>query len=221
MFRFIALIMCLSSPVAADIDYSGAVRVIDGDTIDVGDVRVRLHGIDTPEVGQMCVSDRLGTYDCGAFVRDELARRYGGQTASCDEIEVDRYSRSVAKCYVDGQDIGEDLVLDGLARAYRTYSMDYDLAEKSAQVSETGLWSGMMQSPAAFRAQQRATRQAAIAQEVPDVCFIKGNISGSGRIYHMPHNRDYANTRINEAQGERWFCSEDEARSAGWRAARN
>lgn len=97
--------------------------------------------------------------------------------------------------------------------------MDYDLAEKSAQIAETGLWSGIMQSPAAYRAAQRTTSPDVSAPDAS--CIIKGNISNSGRIYHMPHNRDYANTRINEARGERWFCTEAEARAAGWRAARN
>lgn len=51
----------------------------------------------------------------------------------------------------------------------------------------------------------------------PRDCRIKGNISGSGRIYHVPGGRDYARTKIEEAKGERWFCSEEEARAAGWR----
>jgi len=217
MFRILSLLLCLASPAVADID--GVVRVIDGDTLDVGGHRVRIHGIDAPEIGQPCTSDLLGVYDCGVFVRDEVARRYSGQTATCTVIDIDRYGRNVAKCFVNGQDIGEDIVLDGLAVAYRQYSMDYDLAEKSAQISETGLWSDVMQSPAAYRADQRAPIQAA---PVPDGnCIIKGNISGSGQIYHMPHNRDYNNTRINENRGERWFCSEAEAQAAGWRAARN
>ena len=97
--------------------------------------------------------------------------------------------------------------------------MDYDLSEKTAQVLGLGLWAGSMQEPSAYRADQRAPLPDI---EAPDAsCIIKGNISGSGRIYHMPYNRDYANTRINEASGERWFCSEAEARAAGWRAARN
>jgi hypothetical protein len=49
-------------------------------------------------------------------------------------------------------------------------------------------------------------------------CKIKGNISRNGeRIYHVPGMRDYERTRINERAGERWFCTEDEARAAGWR----
>jgi hypothetical protein len=52
-------------------------------------------------------------------------------------------------------------------------------------------------------------------------CNIKGNISYSGgaKIYHMPGQRDYASTIISTSRGERWFCSEDEARAAGWHRA--
>jgi endonuclease YncB( thermonuclease family) len=48
-------------------------------------------------------------------------------------------------------------------------------------------------------------------------CLIKGNISKSGRIYHVPGSAGYDKTRIDVSQGERWFCSEAEARAAGWR----
>jgi hypothetical protein len=52
-------------------------------------------------------------------------------------------------------------------------------------------------------------------------CDIKGNISESGeRIYHLPNNRYYDVTGIDESRGERWFCSEAEARAAGWRPAK-
>lgn len=53
-------------------------------------------------------------------------------------------------------------------------------------------------------------------------CNIKGNISFSGeRIYHMPGQKYYGATKIAPHFGERWFCSETEARKAGWRRARN
>lgn len=206
----------LATPAAAD--FRGPVNVVDGDTLHVGTITVRLHGIDAPEVDQPCTDANGQPWLCGAFVQAQVRDLYQGRTADCVEVDRDRYGRSVAKCSVNGRDIGETIVQNGWAEAYRQYSMDYDLAEKSAQVRGVGLWAGSMQSPAAYRADQRATP----AQDAPaGDCIIKGNISGSGQIYHMPHNRDYANTRINTANGERWFCSEAEAQNAGWRAARN
>lgn len=51
-------------------------------------------------------------------------------------------------------------------------------------------------------------------------CLIKGNISRNGeRIYHVPGQKWYSRTRIDESYGERWFCTEKEAREAGWRKA--
>ena len=57
-----------------------------------------------------------------------------------------------------------------------------------------------------------------VAAAPSPACRIKGNISGSGRIYHVPGSRSYESTVIDESKGERWFCTEDEARAAGWRA---
>ncbi|WDR07570.1 hypothetical protein PSQ90_14990 [Devosia rhodophyticola] len=54
-----------------------------------------------------------------------------------------------------------------------------------------------------------------------DACNIKGNVSTRGeRIYHVPGQRYYNQTRISASHGERWFCSEAEARAAGWRRSR-
>jgi hypothetical protein len=51
-------------------------------------------------------------------------------------------------------------------------------------------------------------------------CRIKGNISESGKIYHVPGSEWYERTQISPAKGERWFCTEVEAKAAGWRASR-
>lgn len=212
MIRFCSLLWCVASPVFADV--SGVIDVVDGDTLRVGSVTVRLHGIDAPEVDQTCTNRAGGVWPCGAFVSESVHARYDGKSAICDVITEDRYERSVAKCYVRGVDVGEDIVAQGWAEAYRRYSWDYDLTEKTAQVLGLGIWAGEVQSPAVFRAEQRGERSS-------DGCVIKGNISASGRIYHMPHNRDYVATRISEQSGERWFCTEAEAQAAGWRAARN
>lgn len=54
-----------------------------------------------------------------------------------------------------------------------------------------------------------------------DACNIKGNVNTRGeRIYHVPGQRYYDETRIVAEHGEFWFCSEQEARAAGWRKAK-
>jgi endonuclease YncB( thermonuclease family) len=197
---------------------NGPIRVIDGDTLDVGGVRVRLHGIDAPEAKQRCETEQGVTWDCGAWVSREVRARYQGKSATCEALDRDRYGRVVARCTVDGQDMGAALVRDGLAFAYRRYAMDYDLIEKQAAVAERGLWATRVQDPAAFRRDGGTAPQAAPAASN---CNIKGNINSKGeRIYHRPGQEHYDRTRINTAQGERWFCSPAEAQAAGWRAAR-
>jgi micrococcal nuclease len=67
------------------------------------------------------------------------------------------------------------------------------------------------------------TPSAAVTAETPAAdCDIKGNISPETgeHIYHLPGQKYYAKTRISPGKGERWFCSEAEARAAGWRRAK-
>lgn len=59
------------------------------------------------------------------------------------------------------------------------------------------------------------------APVLAEECNIKGNVNTRGeRIYHVPGQKYYDETRISESHGERWFCTEEEARAAGWRRAR-
>ena len=215
MFRLCSILLALSAaPLLAD--PAGALRVIDGDTFDIGGERVRLFGVDAPERDQPCTDSREEPWPCGAWVTAQVDALYGGAQAACTTLDIDRYQRPVVRCSIGGRDLGQMLVADGLATAYREYSWDYDLDEKSAQLAAIGIWSGGMQPPAAFRAAQAPAPQAA-----PGDCDIKGNISGSGQIYHRPGDASYSDTRIDETRGERWFCSEAEAVAAGWRAPRN
>lgn len=218
----IALLLCLAIPAQAEV--AGKVHVIDGDTLVVGDTRVRLHGIDTPENAQMCGAKGVSPWPCGAWVSDKVRSVYEGANARCSEVDMDGYGRVVAKCFVHGEDVGRQLVAEGLALAYAKYSRDYLGDEASARAAERGLHGMVFERPARYRALKREARAktAALGQESPLGCRIKGNISRSGgtRIYHVPGQRDYDATIITETLGERWFCSEVEARKAGWRRAK-
>ena len=107
------------------------------------------------------------------------------------------------------------------------YSDRYAPVEAEARSRQVGLWQGAAEAPWQFRsdggfAAAPGTAPGAAAADPPsEGCAIKGNISGDGeRIYHLPGQRYYDVTRINRSKGERWFCSEDQARDAGWRASR-
>jgi endonuclease YncB( thermonuclease family) len=200
--------------------FGGAVRVVDGDTLDVGDIRVRLHAIDAPELDQLCTRPKGVRWDCGAWVADELRAWIGPREARCETIEMDRYGRTVARCTVAGRDLGRVLVRSGLAVSYRKYSMAYYLDEKAAVVAGRGLHAYKMLRPARHRRDVGAT---SVRQPGPPdrACAIKGNISRAGtRIHHLPGQHFYDRTVIRPEDGERWFCTETEARAAGWRRAR-
>ncbi|WP_299045591.1 thermonuclease family protein [uncultured Tateyamaria sp.] len=215
MLRLCSVLVLLLLPNLAGADIRGIVRVIDADTIDVGGIRIRLHAIDAPEIGQSCKTEQGLPFACGAWVTGQVRAMYEGRQVTCQPRDTDRHGRTVAKCAVAGSDMGAEIVAAGLAFAYRKYGMDYDLDEKSAYVADRGLHGVRVQSPAQFR-QTRAN-----GRIPPDpACRIKGNISPNGYIFHMPGQDFYERTGINEARGERWFCSAAQARQAGWRPAR-
>lgn len=215
MIRAIALVLLLVAfPARADV--SGKARVIDGDTIEVAGQRIRLHGIDAPESGQACEVDGKA-WQCGQAATRALSRAIGAHSVTCEERDRDRYKRIVAVCSVGNRDLGALMVSEGFALAYRRYSTDYVKAEDTARKTQRGMWAGRFIEPWSWRRGQRLASEAANDNQA---CNIKGNISRNGRIYHMPGGAYYERTRIDEAKGERWFCSEAEARAAGWRRSK-
>ena len=154
---------------------------------------------------------------CGAWATAQARARWEGREARCEPVDTDRYGRVVARCAVGGEDLGAALVGGGIAVAYAEYSDAYLGAERTAAARGLGLWQGAFQRPAAWRAAARAAAEGAAP---PGDCAVKGNVSGAGRIYHLPGSPSYDATRIDEGRGERWFCSAAEAEAAGWRAPR-
>ena len=205
-------------------DLSGPARVIDGDTINVGAVRVRLHGIDAPESEQSCLAGGK-RWPCGQRATRALAGEIGGRAVACRERDRDRYGRIVAVCRHGGRDVNAWLVDQGWALAYRRYSRAYVDEESSARAARRGIWDGEFVAPWDWRRGERLARSRREAPRTTEVvqsnCRIKGNISHNRgeRIYHMPGDRYYARTKISPGRGERWFCSEADARAAGWRRA--
>jgi len=214
MLRLCSALVLLVWPALACSDVQGAVRVIDADTVDVGQTRVRLHAIDAPEQDQVCQTDQGVDFACGAWATAQVVDAFEGQMAVCDHVDTDRYGRVVARCVVQGVDMGQRIVREGWAFAFRRYGLDYDLEEKAAYVAGRGLHAFQLLSPSEFR-------QTQVEGRVPPhpSCTIKGNISDKGRVFHVPGQRYYQQTLIHEPSGERWFCSEAEALRAGWRAA--
>lgn len=210
---------------------SGEAKVIDGDSLEIGATRIRLHAIDAFEGRQTCYRGSAA-WDCGAVATRELRRLVGTQPIACERIDIDSYGRTVAICRNGDSDLGAEMVRAGLALAYREFGDDYVDEEEEAQQARSGAWAGTFTAPWDERhgtASPRSERTSAPSKPAtPNTGVdcrgtgIKANINREGeRIYHVPSSRWYDDTDINESKGERWFCSEDEARRAGWRAARN
>jgi hypothetical protein len=183
--------------------------VVDGDTLELDGTIYRLNGIDAPEHGQLC-----GDWNCGSDATDALVEIVKGREVTCDPISEDGYGRVIATCFAGETDLGQELVGKGLAWAFRRFSTEYVDEETRAKSRAIGIWSDDFLPPWDYR----EARWNRAIQEAPQGCPIKGNISRNGKIYHPPWSPWYEKTRINTEKGERWFCSEAEAISAGWRA---
>ncbi|WP_327437603.1 thermonuclease family protein [Sinorhizobium meliloti] len=193
-----------------------AVHVVDGDTLDVNGVRYRLHGIDAPEAGQVCAGSDGRNWACGQGAIRQMEELVLGKAVECDSRGQDAYGRIISVCTADGIEINALMVETGMAWAFRKYSVDYADLEDAARERRVGIWQASTDPAWNYRAH----KWDASLSDVPEgKCPIKGNINRRNhRIYHVPWSKDYAKTKIDLERGERWFCSEDEAIAAGWRA---
>jgi endonuclease YncB( thermonuclease family) len=217
IFSALSLYAMAASPI------SGRATVVDGDTVAVEGTkqRIRLYGVDTPEGQQMCNDAAGKRYLCGSKAADFLSNLIGRNgRLTCSEIDRDRYGRIVAECSRGDVIVNAELVRSGWALEYKAYSDGrYSDEEREARAAKIGLWQGTFVEPAKWRKGERLSTEAKLPTG-PGNCQIKGNISGNGRIFHLPGSRAYPKTKIDESAGERWFCSEAEAVAAGWRAVR-
>jgi endonuclease YncB( thermonuclease family) len=126
---------------------SGPATAIDGDTLRIGDARIRLLGLDAVELGQMCTDAAGADWPCGREARSFLAGLVGGETTTCAADGRDRYGRILARCKVARADLGEQLVRAGWAPA----DLEYGLALAEARLKGRGIWSGRFEDPAEWR----------------------------------------------------------------------
>ena len=130
--------------------FASHVTVIDGDTIRLGDVKIRFSGIDAPEINQTCVASE-GKVACGKISRDLLIEKVTNNKISCTDEGKDFYGRVLGECFVNGESLSSYLVRKGFAFAYRKYSNKYIEDEEYAKFNKLGMWSMEFQYPWDYR----------------------------------------------------------------------
>ncbi len=134
----------------------GRAEVVDGDSLRLRGVDIRLHGIDAPEFRQTCRDSSGRSYACGKRATAHLRKFVGQREITCHRITTDRHGRMVARCTLpNGEDIGQHMVRDGWAVAFVRYSRAYVSDERAARAARRGMWSGRFIPPAAWRRTQR------------------------------------------------------------------
>ncbi|MGY4282007.1 endonuclease YncB(thermonuclease family) [Bradyrhizobium sp. LM2.7] len=154
----VALILAILSNMALAGDFVGQASVIDGDTLEMHGVRIRLWGIDAPESSQLCRGEDSLQYRCGAQAANGLDAFIGRRPVNCVRVSLDLYGRTVATCSVGGADLGEWLVYNGLALDWPQYSKGrYHETQREAERTGRGLWKGSYVEPWLYRACIRAS----------------------------------------------------------------
>jgi endonuclease YncB( thermonuclease family) len=129
----------------------GRAWIVDGDSIRIGGVSIRLEGIDAPEWDQTCTDANGKAWLCGQVATRRLRERTYGQSVACVPRARDRYGRVVATCTLpDGADLDAWLVREGLAIA-SGYSALYRDEEAEAKAAKRGIWAGTFMPPSQWR----------------------------------------------------------------------
>ena len=126
------------------------VNVIDGDTIKIGNEKIRFGGIDAPELKQTCFKNKE-KIPCGIAAKDILKKKIGKEIPKCISEGKDIYKRTIAECFVNGESLSKFLVSNGYAFAYRKYSKKFIKDERFAKKNRLGLWSMKFIFPWEFR----------------------------------------------------------------------
>lgn len=147
--KYILSFFLLTSLNAAEIE--GTARVVDGDTIEIKNNKIRLFGIDAPESNQTCQNKYSASYKCGTVSTQKLENKINKQKIRCTYSERDRYQRILGICFLDQIDINKWLVRNGYAVAYQRYSKKYVLDQKDAEREQLGIWAGTFDLPENWR----------------------------------------------------------------------
>uniref|UniRef100_Q07VJ0 Nuclease (SNase domain protein) n=1 Tax=Rhodopseudomonas palustris (strain BisA53) TaxID=316055 RepID=Q07VJ0_RHOP5 len=235
----IVLIMLFSAP-----GWAAGVVVKDARTLQLGGSIYRLHGIDAPDLDQTCINERADSWACGVEARDTLVKLIGDRAVACQDVGPDPAAkpRRIGICVIQGDtdSLSQRLVQDGLAVTIGEPNGRYAADEAAARQARKGLWRGCFVAPQKFRQwdinapllgascrdDKKAELQSLLFPDeavMPPGCPIKGKfakrarVTGNVGVYHLQTCRGYASL----TKPNRFFCSEDDAKAAGFRRAYN
>jgi endonuclease YncB( thermonuclease family) len=197
------------------VELIGRATAISGDLMRINGELVRLAGIETPGTNYPCVKANGRRWNCAASARTALEKIVRGKTISCNAKGTGDDGRTLAECDANGEDIASALVRGGHVFAAKGLFSSYSSVESEARSEKAGLWQSDPVRPDEWRTQvwEEAKRAA------PEGCPIKGFTRASDRLYAMPWSQNYDGAKVRATKGDRWFCSEEEARAAGFKSA--
>jgi endonuclease YncB( thermonuclease family) len=166
-------------------------RVIDGDTVDFSDAtHGRLIGIDAPEYPKGCLSKQAKARLEELVLGKEVKVKLTGKRS---------FERDLVWISFNGVSVNKVMVEEGMATKDKGYTDEMEIAESEARVTKRGIWSSQCTSE-------------------QEGCLIKGNYhkGTKDKVYHMPDCYNYDQVVINPNESDRWFCTEAEAKKAGF-----
>lgn len=133
--------------------FSGIAKVTDGDSIIIENYRIRLLGIDAPEMKQSCFDENDQAYKCGEKSRDFLKNLADKKEVNCVYNGKDIYDRYLAYCFINEASISNEILKNGMAVIYnfKQASLEEIELEKSAKEKKLGIWRGAFQLPKDYR----------------------------------------------------------------------
>jgi endonuclease YncB( thermonuclease family) len=128
-------------------ELAGFGEAVDGDSLLLAGRKVRLKGVDAPELNQSC-QNRVGRdYACGVEAKRWLRATLLRGAVRCRIEGSDRYGRMLGVCAVGEAEINAAIVREGMAVDYGGYARE----ERDAQRNQAGLWSGRFVAPSEWR----------------------------------------------------------------------
>jgi endonuclease YncB( thermonuclease family) len=227
---FFKVILCVAMIITnLAITYAG-----NADNLTLDGRTYRLDGIDAPEIDQTCIGREGEAYPCGRAAAQARNEFIAGRTVHCDDLGPDRAYPNwrIGRCSVAETDLNRWLVKEGWAINLEPDAKGrFKGDEDDARAGRLGMWKGCFVAPQDFQRQNKRTAQLLGSNCPPDAreklfpaevrmppgCEIKGKYALRALpyrgTYHVPGCRSYGRTR----KPDRWFCSEEDARSAGFR----